>query len=148
KGFSHDGEYLRFNGLLFVPNNNRIKLEILRQHHDSPTAGHFGAEKTLELITREFYWPKMRKFITNYCATCDPCQRAKPARHHPYGLLKPLEAPTRSWESVSMDFVVKLPPSADTITSFRYDSIFVVVDRFTKMAHFICHVAGLPRSQA
>src|SRR5437588_7989111 len=59
------------------------------------------------------------------------CQRIKPARHAPYGLLQPLEIPTKPWESISMDFVTDLPESEG------YDAIWVVVDRLTKMAHFL-----------
>ena len=59
------------------------------------------------------------------------CQRIKPPRHAPYGLLQPREIPTKPWESISMDFVTDLPESNG------YDAIWVVVDRLTKMAHFI-----------
>ena len=107
------------------------KLEILRARHDSLSAGHPGQKKTFELVAKDFYWPGMRTYINNYVDTCDTCQRSKTPRHKPYGLLKPLPIATRPWTHVSMDLIVKLPKSRG------FDSIFVVVDRRTKMSHFI-----------
>ncbi|KZT62760.1 ribonuclease H-like protein, partial [Calocera cornea HHB12733] len=73
----------------------------------------------------------MLTFVRRYVSGCDTCQRTKAPRHKPYGLLQPLDVPTRPWHSISMDFIVKLPLSSG------YDSIWVVVDRFTKMSHFV-----------
>ena len=60
---------------------------------------------------REYYWPGMRKLISEYCSTCDACPRAKPSRHKLYGLLKQLPIPERPWESISLDFITELPNS-------------------------------------
>ena len=73
----------------------------------------------------------MRQEIYDYVDRCDTCQRNKSPRHKPFGLLQPLPVPTRPWSSLSMDFIVKLPKSKG------FDSVFVVVCRFTKQAHFI-----------
>jgi deoxyuridine 5'-triphosphate nucleotidohydrolase len=120
-----------YKGRLQIPEDNAIRLEIATSEHDNKTAGHFGQKKTLELITRNFYWPKMDEWIKSYVSTCDTCQRNKSPRHARYGLLQPLELPYSPWISVSVDFIVALPLSED------YTQIMVVVDRFTKMAHFI-----------
>jgi hypothetical protein len=117
-------------GLLYVP-DLESRLEILKSRHDSKVAGHYGIRKTVELVMRDYWWPKLWEFIRDYVQSCDVCARSKPSRHKPYGLLMPLEAPKRPWESVSMDFITDLPKSNGC------DSILVVVDRFTKMAHFI-----------
>ncbi len=88
----------------------------------------------MELISRDFWWPQMWKTVKDYVTTCDTCSRSKIPRHRPYGLLQPLPIPETPWTSISMDFIVDLPPSK------TFDSIFVVVDRLTKIAHFIpCH---------
>ena len=79
----------------------------------------------------------MRKFIQDYCTTCDSCLRAKPSRHKPYGLLKQLPIPERPWESISLDFIVKLPKSKSDLSSQSYDAILVIVDRLTKMSIFV-----------
>ena len=85
----------------------------------------------MELISRDFWWPQMWKSVKEYVTTCDICSRSKIPRHRPYGLLHPLPIPEKPWSSISMDFIVDLPPSRG------FDSIFVVVDRLTKMAHFV-----------
>ena len=122
---------LLFNeGLLYVPDLHS-KLEILKNRHDSKIAGHYGVKKTVELITRDYWWPKLWEFVRRYIKGCDTCARSKSSRHKPYGLLMPLEVPKKPWESISMDFITDLPKSNG------HDAILVVVDRFSKMAHFI-----------
>ena len=64
-----------YKGLVYVPDNFDIKLKILQDHHDSPTAGHFGQAKTLELISRNYHWPKMRKFVSQYIKTSRPSSK-------------------------------------------------------------------------
>jgi Integrase zinc binding domain len=97
---------LLFEGKVYVPDNNDIKLCILHKKHDHPTTGHQGFCKTFNLVRREYYWPLMRKFISNYCTTCNPCTRAKASQHRPYGLLKQLPIPKWPWELISLDFIV------------------------------------------
>ena len=73
----------------------------------------------------------MRKWIQDYINTCDTCSKIKVPRHKPYGLLQSLEVPSKPWASISMDFIVDLPASEG------HDSVLVVVDRFSKVAHFL-----------
>jgi hypothetical protein len=120
---------LHFDDMVFVP--QKARLEVLQQRHDAKTAGHFGFRKTLELIQREFWWPRMAKDIKHFTDSCEVCGRCKVPRHKPYGLLEPLPAATKPWSSVTMDFIVELPKSQD------YNAILVVVDRMTKLSHFI-----------
>lgn len=124
-----DGLLLR-EGLVYIPNNDGIKLQVLQNCHDSKVAGHFGQEKTIELVSRDYYWPGMGRFIKEYVRTCDVCARNKAPRHRRHGLLQPLPIPAGPWQSVSMDFIVELPPSQG------YNAVYVCVDRFTKMACF------------
>ena len=81
----------------------------------------------------------MLRFVKNYIDTCEECQRNKSVRHKPFGQLQPLNIPNRPWKSISLDFIVKLPPSKGLLwhTEAEFDSILVVVDRATKMACFI-----------
>lgn len=90
-----------------------------------------GMGKTLELIKRNFYWPNMTKDIEDYVRSCPVCQSTKAPRHGRYGLLHPLELPYAPWQSISMDFITDLP------LSDGHCQIWVIVDRFTKMAHFL-----------
>lgn len=73
----------------------------------------------------------MWKTVKNFVLSCDTCSRSKNPRHRPYGLLQPLPVPEKPWSSVSMDFITDLPMSN------KFDSICVLVDRFSKMAHFV-----------
>ena len=121
---------LYFQGLLYVP-DGPCRLQVLQSRHDFPAAGHFGFNKTMELISRDFWWPQMWKIVKDYVTTCDTCSRSKIPRHRPYGLLHPLPVPEKPWSSISMDFITDLPDSKS------FDTIMVVVDRLTKMAHFV-----------
>uniref|UniRef100_A0A670JBN2 Gypsy retrotransposon integrase-like protein 1 n=1 Tax=Podarcis muralis TaxID=64176 RepID=A0A670JBN2_PODMU len=124
-----DGLLLR-RGALYVPGDD-LHAKVLQQLHDAPSAGHFGKDKTAELVARDFWWPKMRGEVEDYVARCDTCQRAKPVHRAPAGLLEPLQTPFEPWERVALDFVTDLPSSRGKT------AVLVVVDLFTKMAHFI-----------
>jgi len=96
--------------------------------------GHFGAKKTEQVLADHFFWPKMRRDVERHVLRYITCHKAK-SRLNPYGLYTTLPIPSVPWEDISMDFVLGLPR-----TKRGRDSIFVVVDRFNKMAHFIpCH---------
>ena len=129
-GFAEEGGLLLKDGLVYVPAEDGIKLRILGNCHDGKTAGHLGQEKTLEKVARDYFWPGMRRFVNEDVRTCDTCTRNKTARHRRRGQLHPLPIPDGPWNSVSMDFIVHLPPS------HGFDAIYVCVDRLTKMAHF------------
>lgn len=127
----NDEGLLEVNGLVYIPGDMELQGRIISSRHSHPAAGHPGQAATFELISRDFWWPGMRKSIARYIRNCETCQRIKPVRHAPYGYLKSLEIPQRRWESVSLDFITGLPISSS------YDAILVVVDRLTKMAHFV-----------
>ncbi|GAM88161.1 hypothetical protein ANO11243_061920 [Dothideomycetidae sp. 11243] len=113
------------------------KKEIIRIHHDDPTAGHGGIDKTIELITRNYLWKGLRNDVKKYLQECDTCHKSKHSRHKPYGLLQALKPPTQPWESVTMDFIGPLPLSEEPLTGIKYDSILVLVDRLTKYCYFV-----------
>ena len=121
---------------LYIPDSEILKTNILRQVHDHPTAGHFGQAKTIDLLSRTYTWPGMATFARDYVFTCDVCQHSKPVHHRYRGLLNPLPIPSRPWGSISWDHITDLPLSSAS----SFDSILVVVDRLTKLPHFIpCH---------
>jgi hypothetical protein len=129
-----DGELL-FRGLVYVP--TALRTELLRLHHDIPTAGHPGEGKMNDILGKQYYFPGMRKAVEDYLRRCITCRRSKHDRHKPYGLLQPLRVPDGPWQSLSMDFIVKLPASQAPTTQEFYDGIMVIVDRFTKFAKFL-----------
>jgi len=122
---------LLLNDRIYVPDVPDLRLQVLNHKHDHPISGHFGQNKTLELIQREYAWPHMRDFIKDYCNSCTPCRQLKAPRHKPYGLLKQLLIPSRPWNSISMDFIEHLLPS------LGFTAILVIVDRLTKQGIFV-----------
>ena len=141
--FLQDG-FLFKGKRLCVPHGS-IRLSLVREAHEGRLMGHFGVAKTLDVLHDHFYWPHMHKHVHSWCDKCIACRKAK-SRMHPHGLYTPLPIPSMPWVDISMDFILGLPK-----TSKGKDSIFVVVDRFSKMAHFIpchkvddaCHIANL-----
>jgi transposase InsO family protein len=96
--------------------------------------GHFGVKKTEDVLAAHFCWPKMRCDVERYVSRCMTCNEAK-SRLNPHDLYMPLPVPSVPWEDTSMNSVLGLPR-----TKRGRDIIFVVVDHFSKMAHFIpCH---------
>uniref|UniRef100_A0A2N9FJQ1 Reverse transcriptase n=1 Tax=Fagus sylvatica TaxID=28930 RepID=A0A2N9FJQ1_FAGSY len=133
------GKFYRIDGYLFrenrlcVPNSSMHEL-LVREAHGGGLMGHFGVRKTLDVLHEHFFWPKMKRDVERVCSRCVTCRQAK-SRVLPHGLYTPLPVPSAPWVDISMDFVLGLPRSRK-----GRDSIFVVVDRFSKMAHFIsCH---------
>jgi hypothetical protein len=126
---------------LCIPEGDDLRADIIHDGHDS--AGHFGFTKTYLSLNSKFYWPGMHKRIRSYVASCDTCQRIKVSRQRPAGLLQPLETPTAPFQHLSMDFITCLPK-----TKKGFDSLFVVVDRFSKRVHFIPTVGTITAKDA
>ena len=116
---------------LAIPDDQEIKQEIISELHGAPYSGHLGQDKTLALVKRSYYWPKMKEEVFSFVQRCDECQRSKIVNKLPQGFLQPLQIPEQKWTDISMDFVTGLPECRG------YDSIFVVVDRLTKMIRII-----------
>jgi hypothetical protein len=124
------------DGFVFTANRlcilvGSVHLLLMQKAHGGGLMGYFGAKKTEDVLASHFFWPKMRRDVEQFIARCTTCQKAK-SRLNPHGLYMPLPVPSISWADISMDLVLGLPR-----TKRGRDSIFVVVDRFSKMAHFI-----------
>ena len=124
---------LHHQGLPYVP--EIIRTELISRHHDDPLAGHFGIEKTRELVARKYYWPTLRHDVDDYVKGCDVCLASKAVRHKPYGDLQSLPVPTYCWKDLLIDFVTGLPILTDW-KGDSYDSILVIVDRLIKMVYY------------
>ncbi|XP_051149220.1 uncharacterized protein LOC127263941 [Andrographis paniculata] len=125
----HEG-YLYKANQLCIPQGS-IRTVLTHEVHEGGLMGHFGATKTLKLLQEKFYWPRMRADVEQHITRCITCRQAK-STTLPHGLYKPLPTPDTPWVDLSMDFILGLPR-----TKGGKDSIMVVVDRFSKMSHFI-----------
>ncbi|WAQ88258.1 hypothetical protein PtA15_9A385 [Puccinia triticina] len=125
-----DGVLYR-RGLIEVPADETIRTAIVQSRHDCRTAGHPGRARTLALVRRCFNWPSQKKFVNRYVDGCESCQRVKSSTQKPFGTLEPLPIPAGPWTDISYDLITDLPESNGS------NSILTVVDRLTKMAHFI-----------
>jgi len=119
-------------GRLCVPQKAIVNMEILREAHRSPYTVHPGLTKMYQDLKQSFWWKRIRVDIAKYVASCGICQKVKAEHQMPAGFLKPLEIPMWKWENITMVFVVGLPCSPK-----GKDAIWVVIDRLTKVAHFI-----------
>ena len=108
-----------------------MRENLIQEKYNGVLAGHFGIDKTLDQLSHFYYWPKMHRYVQRFVTSCKMCQLAKEHNQNT-GLYAPLPIMSRPWDSVSLDFFLGLPK-----TQRGFDSIMVVVDRFTKMAHFI-----------
>src|SRR5271168_4927045 len=122
---------LYFRGKVYVPNSADLRRRIVSLCHDTKIAGHCGRWKTLELVSRNYWWPQMSRYIGKYVSTCDMCLRMKAPRQPPMGELHPLPVPDSPWDVISVDFISELPEANGK------DCIMVVVDSVTKCSHFI-----------
>ena len=122
---------LHLDNRIYVPDVSDLRLKVLQHNHNHPVAGHFGQNQTIDLIRRRYVWPELRNTVKSYITSCTTCMCSKPQRHRPYRLLKQLPIPEQPWNSISMDFIEKLPSSSG------FDTILVIVDQLTKQSVFI-----------
>ena len=114
-------------GRVYVPNNKKIKEEILKENHDSVDVGHLGQHRMLELLKRNYWWPGLKEDIKRYVQGCFKCQQNKVQHQRKAGELHPLEIPHELWQKISIDIIGPLPKSNGI------DTIVVIVNRFMKM---------------
>ena len=132
-----EGPFKTSHGLVFyktrivVPKAPTLRNNILEEFHASKTAGHSGVLRTYKRLTQQFYWPTMYRDVQEFVARCEACQRTETEALTPAGLLQPLPIPCQVWDDITMDFIEGMPKSHGR------DTIFVVVDRLSKYAHFL-----------
>jgi hypothetical protein len=113
-------------GHLCVPTRKHAKL--ISEAHYSQVARHFGVEKTVVVLQKHLYWPKIRQDVSKYIISCTTCAISKLAIKKQV-LYTPLPTPMKPWESISMDYMSGRPSTKQGI-----DCVFVVIDQFSKMA--------------
>jgi hypothetical protein len=127
----HQG-VLCFNNRIVVPKDHQLRKQFLDEAHLSKFSIHPGCTKMYQDLRQYFWWTRMKREIAKYVSECDTCQRVKASHLKASGTLQPLPIPSWKWEDISMDFIVGLPN-----TSQKHDSIWVIIDRLTKTAHFL-----------
>ena len=133
EGWDNINGVLHHQSLFYVP--EIIRAELISRHHNDPLVGHFGIEKTRELIARKYYWPILHCDVKDYVRGCDICLALKTVRHKLYSDLQSLPIPTHYWKNSSMDFVTGLPILTDWKRN-SYNSILVIVDQLTKIVYY------------
>ena len=114
-------------GKIYVPNNKKIKKEILKENHDSVDVGYPGQHRMLELLKRTYWWPGLKEDVKRYVQGCFKCQQNKFQHQKKVGELHLLEIPQGLWQEISIDIIGPLPKSNGM------DAIVVIVNQFTKM---------------
>jgi hypothetical protein len=133
KCFRQDSKgILWFEDRLVVPKNTELRKKILDEAHLSKFSMHPKSNKMYHDLRSLYWWTRMKREIAKYISECDTCQRIKAGHLKVAGTLQPLTIPSWKWEDICMEFIVGLPN-----TSWHHDSIWVIVDRLTKTAHFL-----------
>jgi len=107
---------------IYVPNNKKIKEEILKENHDSVDVGHPGQHRMVELLKRTYWWPGLKEDVKRYVQGCFKCQQNKVQHQRKAGELHPLEIPQGPWQEINIDIIGPLPKSNGM------DAIVVIVD--------------------
>jgi hypothetical protein len=119
-----------FRGKLYIPPDVALQWDIVNSCHNMPTAGHPGQSRTLELVSRHYWWPCVRNFVTEYISGCDICQRNKAGVHQNIGLA-PNDVPEGLWQVVGQDLITGLP----SVKGFN--TIATFVDHYGKQVHVV-----------
>jgi hypothetical protein len=104
---------------------------VLLALHDSGIGVHSGVTATYHKIKSLFVWPNLKHDVEQYIVNCSVCKQAKSEHHGVLGKLQPLSIPDQAWTVICMDFIEGLPKSQN------FDTILVVIDKFSKYGHFI-----------
>jgi len=131
-----EGELVLKKGKVYILKDEELRAEVIWLHHDVLAVEHGGRWKTVELVTRNYWWPEVTRNVGKYVEGCDLCQRMKNRTEELAGKLKLSEVLKRPWSHLMVDFITKLPVVAGK------DAILVVCDQLSKMIHFVATTEG------
>ncbi|GJU22961.1 reverse transcriptase domain-containing protein [Tanacetum coccineum] len=117
---------------IWEPLKGEVKNLIMNEAHKLKYSLHPGADKMYYDLRDRYWWPGMKKDIAEYVSKCLTCLKVKAEHQRPFGLLQQPKIPVCKWEGIAMDFVTKLPRISN-----GHDTIWVIMDRLTKSAHFL-----------
>jgi len=127
----NNGVGIEVKAQIVIPMDEKLRKDIIQMCHDHEMAAHRGVKLTIQKIQRDFWWYGLNRDVEKYISTCVQCQSNK-SSSQPKTVLKPLQIPERKWQSISLDLITDLPTTVK-----GHDCILVVVDRFSKMVHFM-----------
>lgn len=122
---------LQYQGKWVVGKNGELRGQIFAELHNNGIGGHLGIRATCKRIQEYFYWSTLRQDVGRWVRECVTCQEVKGETVRKPGLLQPLQVSSEPWKDIAMDFITGLPKS------LGYEVIWVVVDRFSRYAHFV-----------
>ena len=128
----NDDGGLYYKTILCVSNVHDLKRRLMYESHNTVFTMHPGSNKMYQDLKQYYWWRGMKREVTEYVSKCLMCQQVKAEHQVPSGLLNPIPVPQWKWDNITMDFVSGFP-----LTQRKHDSVWVIIDRLTKSAHFI-----------
>src|SRR5258705_829374 len=126
-----------YRGRVYVPDGPWLCHDLVHAHYTATVARHPRRWKTLELVSQNYWWPRLSRYIAKFVAGCDACNRTKTFPMQKVGKLIPNKVPDRHWQVISVDMIRELPDSKG------YNAVLMVVDRLSKRIHAIPTVTSL-----
>ncbi|GJT17980.1 putative reverse transcriptase domain-containing protein [Tanacetum coccineum] len=123
---------LCLNNQSWIPRFGDLRALIMHESRKSKYSINLGSDKKYQDLMKLYWWPNMKAKIATYVRKCLTCAKVKVEYHKPSGFLVQPEIPQWKWNNITMEFVTKLPK---TLTG--QDTIWVIVDRVAKSAHFL-----------
>jgi hypothetical protein len=123
---------LMYQDRVYIPNSIKLKRFIMDEIYKRPYSWNLGYKKMITTVRKLYYFPGMKKEIAKYIAKCIEYQQVKDEHRHQEGLLQPMPIPKWKWETMSMDVITRFLRTIE-----QHDAIMVVVDKLSKVAHFI-----------
>ena len=126
---------LLFQKLIYMSFTTRKKM--IWQHHNNTLTEHFEIDKMMKLISWNYYFLLMRQKMKKYIQQYKQCQKSKSRKHKSYEKWQSFNISNKSWQLITVNFIVKLSKFKKLITKFEYNSIMIVVNKFIKKAYFV-----------
>ncbi len=135
--WTHAEGVVLYQGRVYIPDNPQLHHDLVHAHHSTIVVRHPGHWKTLELVSRNYWWPGLSRYVAKFITGCDACNWTKTFLTQKVGKLIPNKVPARCWQVISIDMIGELPDSKG------YNAALVVVDHLSKWIHAIPTVTSL-----
>src|SRR5260221_401768 len=135
--WTHAEGVVLYRGKVYIPDNPQLHHNLVHAHHSAIVAGHPRHWKMLELVSQNYWWPGLSRYVAKFIAGCDACNQTKTFPTQEVGKLIPNKVPDRCWQVISIDMIGEL------LDSKGYNAILMVVDHLSKQIHAIPTVTSL-----